>query len=70
MKAAGIPCIPGSAGALPDDMNEIQRLAKKLGYPVVVIAAGASAAPAGPNPIIATSKCSIFLSAKMKMAIR
>lgn len=36
MKAAGIPCPPGSEGALPDDEKEIFRLAKKLGYPVVV----------------------------------
>ena len=40
MKAAGISCVPGPDNALPEDAKEIQRLAKKLGYPVLVKAAG------------------------------
>ena len=40
MKGAGLTCIPGSEGPLPDDAKEIQRLIKKLGYPVVISACG------------------------------
>src|SRR5574340_279859 len=34
MKASGVPCVPGSDGALPDDDDEIMRIAKQTGYPV------------------------------------
>ncbi|MDA0190511.1 MAG: acetyl-CoA carboxylase biotin carboxylase subunit [Proteobacteria bacterium] len=40
MKAAGVPCVPGSDGALPDDPKEILRIAKTIGYPVIIKAAG------------------------------
>ena len=40
MKKAGVPCVPGSDGALPDDPAEIMRTAKKVGYPVIIKAAG------------------------------
>jgi len=40
MKAAGVPCVPGSDGALSDDPIEIIRTAKKVGYPVIIKAAG------------------------------
>ncbi len=40
MKAAGVPCVPGSEGALPDDPKEIIRTAKTIGYPVIIKAAG------------------------------
>jgi acetyl-CoA carboxylase biotin carboxylase subunit len=40
MKKAGVPCVPGSDGALPDDPAEIIRIAKKIGYPVIIKAAG------------------------------
>jgi acetyl-CoA carboxylase biotin carboxylase subunit len=40
MKKAGIPCVPGSDGALPDDPKEIRRLAAAVGYPVIIKAAG------------------------------
>jgi acetyl-CoA carboxylase, biotin carboxylase subunit len=41
MRAAGVPCVPGSDGALPDnDPDEIIRTAKKVGYPVIIKAAG------------------------------
>ncbi|MEK8090785.1 acetyl-CoA carboxylase biotin carboxylase subunit [Thermithiobacillus plumbiphilus] len=40
MKAAGVPCVPGSDGALPDDENEIRRLGREVGYPVIIKAAG------------------------------
>ncbi|SUO93246.1 acetyl-CoA carboxylase biotin carboxylase subunit [Suttonella ornithocola] len=40
MKAAGIPCVPGSDGPLGNDPKEIKKIAKKIGYPVIVKAAG------------------------------
>jgi acetyl-CoA carboxylase biotin carboxylase subunit len=40
MKVAGVPCVPGSEGALPDDPKEILRTAKAVGYPVIIKAAG------------------------------
>jgi acetyl-CoA carboxylase biotin carboxylase subunit len=40
MKKAGIPCVPGSDGALPDDPKEIRRLAAAIGYPVIIKASG------------------------------
>ncbi len=40
MKAAGVPCVPGSEGALPEDPKEIMRTAKAVGYPVIIKAAG------------------------------
>jgi acetyl-CoA carboxylase biotin carboxylase subunit len=40
MKKAGVPCVPGSDGALPDDTKEIVKIARKIGYPVIIKAAG------------------------------
>ncbi len=40
MKKAGVPCVPGSDGALPDDPAEIIKTAKHVGYPVIIKAAG------------------------------
>jgi acetyl-CoA carboxylase biotin carboxylase subunit len=40
MIKAGVPCVPGSEGALPDDPKEIIRVARKIGYPVIIKAAG------------------------------
>ncbi len=40
MRAAEVPCVPGSLGVLPEDPREILRLAKEVGYPVIVKAAG------------------------------
>ncbi len=40
MKRAGVPCVPGSEGALPDDPKECLRIAKSVGYPVIIKAAG------------------------------
>jgi acetyl-CoA carboxylase biotin carboxylase subunit len=37
---AGVPVVPGSAGALPDDSAEILRIAQRVGYPVIIKAAG------------------------------
>ncbi|MBX3679746.1 acetyl-CoA carboxylase biotin carboxylase subunit [Cognatazoarcus halotolerans] len=40
MKAAGVPCVPGSDGALPDDPKEIVKIGRAVGYPVIIKAAG------------------------------
>ncbi len=40
MQKAGVPCVPGSEGALPEDAKEIVRIARKVGYPVIIKAAG------------------------------
>jgi acetyl-CoA carboxylase biotin carboxylase subunit len=40
MIAAGVPTVPGSDGALPDDPKEILKIGKKVGYPVIIKAAG------------------------------
>ncbi len=40
MIAAGVPCVPGSEGALPDDPKEIIRIGRAVGYPVIIKAAG------------------------------
>jgi len=40
MTKAGVPTVPGSEGALPDDPKETVRVARKIGYPVIIKAAG------------------------------
>ena len=40
MIAAGVPCVPGSDGALPDDDKAVLKIAGKIGYPVIIKAAG------------------------------
>ena len=40
MKAAGVPCVPGSDGPLDDNDEKSLRLAKEIGYPVIIKAAG------------------------------
>ncbi len=40
MRAAGVPCVPGSEGVLPEDAKEILLTAKAIGYPVIIKAAG------------------------------
>ncbi len=40
MIRASVPCVPGSEGALPDDPKEIIKIARKIGYPVIIKAAG------------------------------
>ena len=39
MLLAGVPCVPGSEGALPETENEVLALAEKVGYPVIIKAA-------------------------------
>src|ERR671927_988122 len=40
MTKVGVPTVPGSDGALPEDGKEIVRIARKVGYPVIIKAAG------------------------------
>ena len=40
MRASGVPVVPGSDGALPDDPKEIIRIARSVGYPVIIKASG------------------------------
>ena len=40
MLEAGVPCVPGSDGALPDDDTAILQIAETVGYPVIIKAAG------------------------------
>jgi len=40
MIKAGIPVVPGSEGALPDDPKEIIGIARDIGYPVIIKASG------------------------------
>ncbi|HYQ91913.1 MAG TPA: acetyl-CoA carboxylase biotin carboxylase subunit [Candidatus Competibacteraceae bacterium] len=40
MRAAGVPCVPGSDGPLGDDNATNLELAARIGYPVIIKAAG------------------------------
>jgi acetyl-CoA carboxylase, biotin carboxylase subunit len=40
MKAAGVPCVPGSGGPLGDDFAQNAKIAKEIGYPVIIKASG------------------------------
>ncbi|WP_417069300.1 acetyl-CoA carboxylase biotin carboxylase subunit [Niveibacterium terrae] len=40
MIEAGVPCVPGSGGALSDDPKEITKTARAIGFPVIIKAAG------------------------------
>ena len=40
MIEAGVPCVPGSDGALPNDPSEILKTADKVGFPVIIKASG------------------------------
>lgn len=40
MQAAGVPCVPGSDGPLGDDDEENMRLAREIGYPIIIKASG------------------------------
>ncbi|WP_321326443.1 acetyl-CoA carboxylase biotin carboxylase subunit [Thiomicrorhabdus sp.] len=40
MKAAGVPTVPGSGGPLGDDDAENHRIAKEIGYPIIIKASG------------------------------
>ncbi len=40
MKKAGVPVVPGIDSALPEDPKEVARIAREIGYPVIIKAAG------------------------------
>lgn len=40
MKSAGVPCVPGSDGPLGDDPDENMRMAREIGYPIIIKASG------------------------------
>ena len=40
MKDAGIPCVPGSDGPLTNDIDEAAKIARDIGYPVIIKASG------------------------------
>src|SRR4030081_3598958 len=40
MTKAGVPVVPGGEGALPEESQEIVKVARKIGYPVIIKAAG------------------------------
>jgi acetyl/propionyl-CoA carboxylase alpha subunit len=40
MQRAGVPCVPGSDGPLGEDLGENQRIARDVGFPVIIKAAG------------------------------
>ncbi len=39
MKEAGVPCVPGSDGPLGEDIEENLRIARNIGYPIIIKAA-------------------------------
>ncbi len=40
MKEHGVPCVPGSDGPLPEDTDESFKMARSIGYPVIIKASG------------------------------
>ena len=40
MAKAGVPCVSGAEGALPEQNDEILKIARKVGYPVIIKASG------------------------------
>ena len=40
MIATGVPCVPGEEGALPDEAEPLAEIARRIGLPVIIKAAG------------------------------
>jgi acetyl-CoA carboxylase biotin carboxylase subunit len=40
MKAAGVPCVPGSDGPIDDDKKRTLELARQIGYPIMIKSSG------------------------------
>ncbi len=36
MRKAGVPCVPGSDGALPECLEEVRAIVRAIGYPVII----------------------------------
>src|SRR4026209_910551 len=49
MTKAGVPTVPRSEGALPDDPQDTVKIARKVGYPVIIKAAGGRRGPRRPR---------------------
>jgi acetyl-CoA carboxylase biotin carboxylase subunit len=60
-----VPCVPGSDGALPDDADEILKTAKKIGYPVIIKAAGGGG---GRGMRVVHTEAALLASVKMTKA--
>jgi acetyl-CoA carboxylase biotin carboxylase subunit len=57
MRSAGIPCVPGSDGPLSADDEENARLARDIGYPIIIKASGGGG---GRGMRIVHSEASLF----------
>jgi acetyl-CoA carboxylase biotin carboxylase subunit len=68
MIRAGVPCVPGSDGELPDDPVQIRRIAKSVGYPVIVKAAGGGGGRG--RPPSATRPCTWRSSSRTRATSR
>ena len=40
MNKSGVPCVPGSGGAIPDDAETCLKMADDIGYPIIIKATG------------------------------
>jgi acetyl-CoA carboxylase biotin carboxylase subunit len=40
MKASGVPCVPGSDGPVGKEPEEVMRIARDIGYPIIIKASG------------------------------
>lgn len=40
MEKSGVPCVPGSGGAIPDDPEVCLKMADDIGYPIIIKATG------------------------------
>lgn len=40
MKAAGVPCVPGSDGPIDENTKDLYEIAREIGYPVIIKASG------------------------------
>ena len=40
MRKAGVPCVPGSEGPIGEDQQDTLRIARQVGYPVIIKASG------------------------------
>lgn len=65
MLEAGVPCVPGSDGALPEDASEILAIARKVGYPVLI---KASAGGGGRGMRVVRTEAALINSVSMTRA--
>ena len=65
MLEAGVPCVPGSDGALPEEPAEILAIARKVGYPVLI---KASAGGGGRGMRVVRTEAALINSVTMTRA--